>query len=129
VFGLSILLSSFAGEPIAARRGSADLPYIEQALGMLDVMSECSVARNVGKFVRELMDMLVNTKTRHSGQGTTAESDSAVLNPSVSVAFGDVSEMGGFGFDINSFTLFNDTFLSGLEGVYNGFQENAIPQP
>jgi hypothetical protein len=107
MFGLSILLSSFAREPIATRPSSADIPHIEQALGMLDVMGECSVARNVGNFVRELVDVLINAKSRQADQGSGVESNLAELDPSMSLALGEVSERGAFSFDFNTFTGFN----------------------
>jgi hypothetical protein len=108
MFGLSILLSSFAGEPIATRPLSADLPHIEQAMGVLDVMGEFSVARNVATFVRELLDVLINAKSRQSDQASGLELNFAELDPSMSLALGEVSETGAFSFDFNNpFKTFN----------------------
>jgi hypothetical protein len=67
---------------------------------MLDLMGECSVARNVAAFVRELVDVLIHAKSGQSGQ---VHLNLADLDPSLPLALSD----GAFGFDFNAFKTFD----------------------
>ncbi|KAF1988448.1 hypothetical protein K402DRAFT_461868 [Aulographum hederae CBS 113979] len=130
-FGLSILLSLFAREPIKARPLSENLAHIEKALELLEVMNECSVARNIGNLARELVDTLLTART--DDQGSVESLSQLDMSMGINVeppnqwdtpmGF-DVGE-GGMNVDFNSFNFF-ETFPLAFETT-DGPEQNGNP--
>jgi hypothetical protein len=124
-FGLSIILSSFAQEPAGKRASSPDLPYIEQALEMLEVMSECSVARNISIFVRELLEMLLTPCDPHVNHADEVDAALGQLDSSLGLEAGTGDHPGGFNADLITFNFFDDIFPASLDGTQHGFQDST----
>ncbi|KAF1810918.1 hypothetical protein P152DRAFT_460211 [Eremomyces bilateralis CBS 781.70] len=116
-FGLSIILSAFYHEPVTTRPYSANLLYINQAIEILGAMEECRVARNIGKFARELVGELL------AGQmdgGSGSQTASAPLEPSVPWL------ADGFSDPHFEFNVFDENFPMWLDDVEQDVSASGI---
>jgi hypothetical protein len=106
VFGLSILLSAFAREPLDIRHSSMYLQYINRAIEMLGIMGECRVALSIRTLVQELVDTLLQP----------IEQPAANL-PGTNTGFGEFIDdpLRGFGFDLNTVNFFGANFPAMLD--------------
>lgn len=106
MFGLAILLILFSQEPMEERSTSVNVPHIEKALEVLEVMDECSVERNMSRLAREVVNTLPTAAIGNQGD---------LEHPKQPEAFmGQDTSDSGFNADFNAFGFFN-AFPLGLE--------------
>jgi hypothetical protein len=55
---VSVLLSHIARKPFPTRQDSEELGIVEQSLEILTVMEECTVARKIREYAREVVTLL-----------------------------------------------------------------------